>query len=225
MNTPTAEIPDPPHAAELFASVLNEGVSRRLEEVVKSREQATPEPQTPPDEEESYHEELLNHFKPHEADRHRMRISQPSYWETECFQYDRALKELMLQKSHATHDVDGWRALGMTYRGLLKHAGLSLSQVRDTRHSIKSQEYWQHEAEVYHQHAMLQEEQMRKALLKRDKVQRTRRQPAQPPIIKINHLHSDGGIASRTRSRTKPCTGRVAKRGCKAGAAAARRLC
>ena len=134
--TPLTGIPDPPHVADLMAGILNKNLSRRLEKVVKSRE-VTPEPQSLQNVEECHQwrcEELRNHFKPHEADKHRMRISKRGYWETEYLYYNEAFKKLMLQKSCAVHNMDNWRALALFYRDLLKHSGLN--QAINNSHQI-----------------------------------------------------------------------------------------
>ncbi|TWU70587.1 hypothetical protein ED733_001283 [Metarhizium rileyi] len=221
-------IPDPPHATALVACVVHENLVKRLQEVAKCREEETPEPQSPEDLEECYQwrcEELRNNFKPHEVDKQRMHISQLDYWRTECFHYDVALKEVMWQRAHAAHGVDGepsadhWRTVAMVYRELLKSSGLSLAQTRAIRFSIESQKYWQYEAEMYQQNVVAREEEMRAALRKRDdrqhnvKRQIRSRQAAQPGQRKNDRDPPGGSIASRTRSRTKVMTGSgVAKR-------------
>ena len=78
MNSPTNPIPDPPHVVDSVVRAVGENIATRLEEVVRSREEATPDFEFPGDVEESHKwrcEGLRSHFKPHEADRLRMQVS------------------------------------------------------------------------------------------------------------------------------------------------------
>lgn len=222
MNTPPLIVPDPPHAGDLVANVVHDNLFKRLQEVVRSREEETPEPQFPEDTEECYQwkcEELRNHFKPHEADKHRMRISQRDYWKAESIHYSDALKELMWKRARAAHGADGepsadhWRAVAMFYRDLLQRSGLSLGQTRDIRLTIESQEYWKCEAEIYQQSVAAHEDEMREALRARDDIRRqrqthTRHTPAQSSQRKDERNSPvEDSVATRTRSRTNASTG------------------
>lgn len=216
MNTPPTGVPDPPHVGDLVAGVMNNNLSERLEEVEKSRKEATPEIQYPEDAEECYQwkcEELRNHFKPHEAEKHRMHISQRDYWELECLHYNDMLKDIMWKKARAVHGEDGeptadhWRAVAMLYQGLLRrHNGLSLAQVNETRQAIRNQKYWQCEADLYQERVTLREHEMRAALRQKDEMQRRRqtrrKRRVQQPRPTNQKTPPDDSVATRTRSRT-----------------------
>jgi len=226
MNSPPTGVPNPPGVAGILAGVIQKDLFRRLEGVVKDREEATPEPQSPEDVEECHQwrcEELRNHFKLEEADKLRMRILQRDYWKLECRHYEDALKEFLWQKACATHGSDGeptadhWRTLATFYEGLLRRSGASAGQIMKIRHSIDNQKYWQYEAELYQQCVAAHEDAIRQALRKRNKTQRHRGIGSGRSVTKRSQTtHNkgtpDGGVASRTRSRTKSFAG-VAKHG------------
>ncbi|KAG8411917.1 hypothetical protein J3458_015211 [Metarhizium acridum] len=224
MNTPPTGVSN----STTVTDHLAENLCKRLEEVAESRTRATPEPQFEDDVETCHQwrcEVLLNHFKPNEADKQRMRIFQRDYWKVECLHYMDMFGELMWQKVRAAHGENGeptadhWRALTMSYQKLLEYSGLSLPEIRKSRLSIRDQKYWQLEADVYEQCVAQSEHEMREALRKKDEAQHPRRarnkQPAAGRSRRVqrpqatNQASPSGGIASRTRSRT--ITG-VAKR-------------
>ncbi|OAA34202.1 hypothetical protein NOR_08603 [Metarhizium rileyi] len=208
----------PPTGVSISASVTDymvENLCRRLEEVAESRARATPEPQF--QDVETCHSwkcaVLLTHFKPKEADKHRMRISQHEYWEVECLHYMKTFANLMRQKGHSEDGeatADHWRALTMSYQKLLEKGGLSSSEIRKSRLSIDNQKYWQLEADLYERIVAQSEHEMREALLKKDESQRRRQarknQPAAEPARRVQRPQPtnlvSGGIASRTKSRT-----------------------
>ncbi|OAX81226.1 hypothetical protein ACJ72_04428 [Emergomyces africanus] len=82
--------------------------------------------------------------------------------------------------------VDRWRALALSYQRLLKDNGLSSQQIREIRHSIDSQKYWQPEVQIFKQRVALHEHKMQEALRKKDKAQR-------------QHKLQGRGLAERTR--------------------------
>jgi len=55
MNTPPTGVSDPYHVADLMAGIINENLSRRLKEIVKSRKEVIPEFQSLENIEESYY--------------------------------------------------------------------------------------------------------------------------------------------------------------------------
>lgn len=97
----------------------------------------------------------------------------------------------MWQKARAAYAInsepttDHWRVLAIFYQGLLRHSGLFLAQIREIRHSIENQKYWQYEAEFYQQRIAFHEDEMREVLRKKDEMQRqcqiqSRQSAAQP---------------------------------------------
>ncbi|KAI1498403.1 hypothetical protein F5X99DRAFT_393756 [Biscogniauxia marginata] len=178
MNTPPTGIQGVPSMTDITAKFLAQDLSKRLEEVINSREKATPEPVFQDDDVEQCYqwicEELRRHFTPDEAEKHRMAIPHREYWELEARVYGEAVEELMWKKACVAHGVgrgpsaDGWRTLAVFYQGLLRENGLSPQQISEIRQSIDNQKYWQAEAELYRQRAALQEWKMQEDLLEAD---------------------------------------------------------
>lgn len=225
MNSPPRGVSDSSPSANLVVGVVTETLSKRLNDLAQTQQEATPEPKETGDVvDESFKwrcEELRNHFTPSEADKYRTRITECDYWELECNQYEIALDELMWQIARAAHGdgeptADHWRTRARAYQGVLRRSGLSPARMREIRHSIDSQRYWQLESEVYRQGAVSQEAEMRRHLRKRESDRHSRmstprrasrlkrRQPVtSQPVAGENAPQPRGGIASRTRSQTK----------------------
>ncbi|KAL2669940.1 hypothetical protein Neosp_015106 [[Neocosmospora] mangrovei] len=98
MNSPPTSAEKSPLHQELpdqhFAIYLTQG----LEEVVKERDEATPEPKFGNDELEENHqyscEQLHKHFRPQQLERYRSRVDEPDYWEREARYY----KDVVIEK-------------------------------------------------------------------------------------------------------------------------------
>ncbi|PTB72936.1 hypothetical protein M440DRAFT_1465524 [Trichoderma longibrachiatum ATCC 18648] len=135
--------PTHPSLQEVVAGAMHDSLVRELEGVARDREEATPDIDFPDAAETCYQwkcEELHNHFRPHEADRYPMAIDQREYWELEYLHYLDALQKRLLHKAR----------LSQAYcKNLLRHSGLSATQIREVRQSIDSQEYWKLEAELF----------------------------------------------------------------------------
>lgn len=170
-------------------------------------------------------------FEPRLVDTWRNKISYPEYWVAECKQYQEALHELLQQRAQAAHRDNGAaaaRALAMSYKRILKRNGVSSAQMSKIRDSVKDQQYWKLETQVLEYQASIRtEEAEARIILQLDQegrwpwplpspclrlnrprqagLQRPRRADPKPP--------TEGGIASRTRSKTTASTQRgVTKR-------------
>lgn len=223
MNTPPTGVPNSPSLAELGAGAIHNTLFKKLENVARNREEATPEVQSPGHVEECHQwrcEELQNHFQPHEAEQHRMGIPQPEYWELECLQYHEALQKWLWNQASTAHGLDGeptadhWRTLAESYKGLLTHIGLSSPQIGKIRQSINNQDYWKVEAELYEKCVALDENEMREALRNKDKLVRKQsatrlaKRAKRPRSVDRGLLRKDGIARSRKRLAAEP-----AKRG------------
>jgi hypothetical protein len=146
MTTPTYFFVPPPTAEEMV---------KRLEDVVQSQQEATPEHTFQDENEQSYQWmcEIEHHrFTPKEVDEHRMGVLEPDYWEQEARHLQDRLSKLIWGKLHCKYIVDGvsardcWRNIAMAYTRRLMRQGLSTQQVRECRLAINDQRYWEPEA-------------------------------------------------------------------------------
>lgn len=159
MATPTEfNIPPP----------TSKDVIKRLEEAADRQKLATPEI-TFDDEEQCFAwlcEEERPKFTPNEIDRLRMGITERGYWECEARHLKEQLSELVWQKLLDKYIVngipptDGWRNIAIAYIRRLKRQGRSMQQVRECRHSIKNQSYWEPEADLLRNISALREHEM-----------------------------------------------------------------
>lgn len=161
-------------------------------------------------------EEEHQRFEPEEIDSLRERITDPAYWKCEAQHLRETLNQYMWEKilnECCSQDVSGtndWRRVVGSYNNLLSSSGLPLQEVRESRFSIKDQNYWQPEAELLRETSALRENEMREkyfakkniATLQSQVKQQTRRgrrtQPTEPPQTLR--------ISDRTRSKTKKAT-------------------
>lgn len=233
MNSPASGAGGPSHLP--FFPCIAEDITTRLLAAIKEMEEATPEPENWRDDlEESYDgycKLLRKRFEPRLVDTWRNKISYPEYWVAECKQYQEALHELLQQRAQAAHRDNGAaaaRALAMSYQRILKRNGVSSAQMSKIRDSVKDQQYWKLETQVLEYQASIRtEEAEARIILQLDQegrwpwplpspclrlnrprqagLQRPRRADPKPP--------TEGGIASRTRSKTTASTQRgVTKR-------------
>ena len=87
MITPPIGVHDFHPAADIFAQGQAKNLSLRLEGVIASRKEATPNPEFQSDDVEQCYQwictELRKYFKPHEAEKLRTGIAETNYWERE----------------------------------------------------------------------------------------------------------------------------------------------
>lgn len=217
MNSPDTGVPQNCEEDDFENSALHLLLSRRLEEVIKSREAATPEPQFSTEiVEEPLHLQCAKQrkrFNIREAEKHRMAICDRHYWRVECKHYHDALIKLMWEKARSARKVDfddtgpHWRALATSFQRLLKCIGLSSARRRRVRQSIRDEKYWESEIEVLKQSDALREWEIKEGMRREMETRQ-----ATPPQSSQERPPEDN-VASRTRSRLRSTNGaRVTKR-------------
>lgn len=240
MNTPPTGVHDLPHAADIFARGLGENLSLRLEEVVASREEATPDPKFQSDDVEQCYQwictELHKHFKPQEVEKLRTGINETDYWEREAQHYRDAANEKVWQSVLGAYDLDrgstadGWRSVTKYYQGVLMENGLPSREVREVRLSIDTQRYWQYEAELFRLMSVLREHEIREHWKKRKAQQQCQtqskqlaRRPTRAQRSTAEPRHG-GRVSDGTRSKTRGSSTRagVAKRSLRSGKSGAK---
>ncbi|KAH7307955.1 hypothetical protein B0I35DRAFT_483250 [Stachybotrys elegans] len=218
MNTPPAGIPPSPGMQASASAMHGASLKTQLNQLIRSREEATPEAESPKNVVHCYKwqcEELHNHFSANEIETHRRKIRQNNYWGSEYHHYMKVLDTLARQKAHEAHGVtseptaDHMQTMAIFIRRLLKHGGLSPTQINKSRHSIEDQQYWQAEVDLFQPLIVLREEQMREAVRKMDQKgckrptaqQRQNARGIPPNNTRNRPPHDD--IAGRTRARTR----------------------
>ena len=234
MNTPPTGVHDLSRTADMFARGLADNLSLRLEGVVASCKEATPDPKFQSDDVEQCYQwictELRKHFKPHEAEKLRTGIIKADYWEREAQRYREAANEKVWQNVLGIYSLDrvptadGWRNVIKYYQGVLMENGLSSRQMKEIRLSIDTQSYWQYEAELLQSISDLREHQLREHWKKRTARQQCQTQSKQPPRRSTAGPRHSGRVSDGTRSKTRgSSTGAgVAKRSLRSGKAGAK---
>lgn len=218
MNSPPQGARGTPCAARLFA----DGVTQSLEELARSRDEATPEPIFRSEHvEQSYQwlcEQLRAHFKPGQAELLRLRIADLDYWEYEARCYRIAAEEQIWANALKTQGIgaqdsrpkaEQWQSVASTYRAMLQKNGLSSQQVAELRLSIDRQSYWQTEANYYEPLSKLREQELKEqwaAEARRVKRPARRLQPSQRQHPTTEQGQPDR-VSERTRSKTGKSTG------------------
>ncbi|KAL7920048.1 hypothetical protein ACQKWADRAFT_169315 [Trichoderma austrokoningii] len=183
---------------EAFTETLQKG----LEAAAKSREEATPEPiyATEAVEPPFHHLAGLqrNHFKSHEAEKMRQRISPYEYWECEV----QFLEDVVNEFRGRPLKMEDWRNLAKGYKSLLAQIGFPAQEFEQLRLSISGQPYWRHKTEIFKQESNRREYELK--MRWRQQAEKRQRRAAQPRSnSSVDH------VSSRTRSKTQS---RVAKR-------------
>jgi hypothetical protein len=235
MNSPAGGAGGPSYLP--FIPSLAEAITTELLAAIKEMEEATPEPENRwADFEESYDgycKLLRKRFEPRLVDTWRKKIAYPEYWAAECKQYQDALHELLQQRAQAAHSDNGAaaaRALAMSYQRILRRNGVSSAQMSKIRDSIKDQQYWNLETQVLEYQASIRTEKAEaRIILQLDqegrwpwplpspcremRLDQLRRAGPKGPRRANPNPPTEGGIASRTRSKTAATSQRgVAKR-------------
>ena len=219
MNSPPAGAGDLRQTAQVFAKALNEHLSLRLEEVAASREKVTPEPMFQTQDVEQCYQwictELRKRFKPQEAEKLRMGITETDYWEREAQHYKDAANDqiwrnvLDIYELNRMSTADGWRRVTEYYQTILRDNGLSSRQVKEIRLSIGTQRYWQYEAELYQPLSELREHEIRERWKTREAKQKrqTQSEPSarrQPRARRsIAEPRQGDRVSDRTRFKTR----------------------
>lgn len=201
-----------------FATFLTRG----LEEVIKERDEATPEPKFGSDEFEENHqyscEQLHKHFRPRQLERYRWRVNEPEYWECEARHYKDAVIEKLWNKGLEQSErgaatpttAEGWQEMVGFYQDMLRNLGSSTQDIMRLRLSIDSQDYWKTEEELLEPLSKLQEyqlvEQWRKKAERKNR-RSNKRVPAPRPIRPESAQSTTySPVSARTRSRSRGAT-------------------
>lgn len=171
MNSPPSSAETPLHQ-ELSDQHFTTHLTRGLEEVVKERDEATPEPKFDNNDFEENHqyscEQLHKHFGPRQLERYRSRNNKPEYWEREARHYKDAVIEKLwntaleqaAQGAVTPTIAEGWQAVVCFYQDILRTLGSSTQEMTRLRLSIDSQDYWKTEEDLLEPLSNLQEYQL-----------------------------------------------------------------
>jgi len=200
MTTPT-EFEVPPPAPE--------DVAGRLQEVLSSREDATPEPKFQRNVKQDFKyfcEVEHRRFGTNRIDKLRTQITKSAYWEREAQILKSKLADVHLESLLLKFAMDGklttdtWRKVRKYYAHRLKRNGLSAEQLRETRLSINEQCYWEPEAEVLRSTAdRLEIDQQKKHVKARRRHLTQAKRSARRAPAKSTESE---GVSTRTRSKT-----------------------
>lgn len=222
MNSPPNPVQNPLLDQELSDRHFTTHLTRGLEEAVKEREEATPEPKFHNDEFEENHQyscELLHsHFHPRQLERYRSRVNEPEYWEREARHYKDAVTEKLwntafeqsAQGAATPTTAEGWRDIVSFYQDILRNLGSSTQEINRLRLSIDTQDYWKTEEELLEPLSNLREYQLIERWTKEaeEKKRRSRRRVPTPRPIRRETAQSrpDDRVSARTRSKTGSST-------------------
>jgi hypothetical protein len=222
MNSPPSSAEKSLLHQELSDQHFTTHLTRGLEEVVKERDEATPEPKFDNGEFEENHqyscEQLHKHFRPQQLKRYRSRVNEPEYWEREARHYKDAVIEKLwntaleqsAQGAVTPTTAEGWQEIVGFFQDILRNLGSSTQEITRLRLSIDSQDYWKTEEELLEPLSKLQEYQLMEQWKKeaeRKKRRLNKRVPPPRPIgLETAQFRTNDPVSTRTRSKSGGAT-------------------